>query len=70
MLVAQACMNMRPDLYRAVVLNVPFLDVLTSLLDENLPLSVTDHLEFGNPALDEKIYKLIHSYSPYENLSH
>lgn len=70
MLIAQACMNMHPELFRAVVLNVPFLDVLTTLLDESLPLSVTDHLEFGNPALDEKLYQLIHSYSPYENLSH
>jgi len=68
LLVAQS-MNMRPDLYRAVILNVPFLDVLGSLLDETLPLTLTDHLEFGNPIDDEEIYKLIASYSPYENLS-
>lgn len=38
-LVAQSCLNMRPDLFRACILNVPFLDVLNSLLDESLPLS-------------------------------
>ena len=68
MLVAQ-CINMRPELYRAAILNVPFLDPLGCLLDEELPLTVTDHCEFGNPIVDEQIYKLISSYSPYENLS-
>jgi len=48
-LVAQACLNMRPELYKAVVMEVPFCDVLTCLLDESLPLTLTDHLEFGNP---------------------
>ncbi len=60
---------MKPDLFRATVLNVPFLDVLSNLLEEDLPLSKTDHLEFGDPINDEKIYRLIHSYSPYDNLS-
>ena len=69
LLVAQACMNMRPELYRAVILNVPFLDVLGCLLDETLPLTVTDHCEFGNPIEDEESYRTIASYSPYENLS-
>jgi len=62
-------MNMHPELFRACVLNVPFLDVLSSLSDDTLPLAVTDHLEFGNPIEDEKLYKLINSYSPYENLT-
>ena len=68
-LVAQACLNMRPDLFRACILNVPFLDVLNSLLDPSLPLSATDYLELGNPIEDEKIYQLINSYCPYQNLS-
>ena len=64
-LVAQACLNMRPDLFRACILNVPFLDVLNSLLEDSLPLSETDYLELGNPITDEKIYQLINSYCPY-----
>jgi oligopeptidase B len=68
-LVAGACLNMRPELYRAVILNVPFLDVLTTLLEKDLPLTETDRLEFGNPEVSKQIYSLIHSYSPYENLS-
>lgn len=68
-LVAQACYNMNPELFRACVLNVPFLDVLSTLLDDTLPLTATDHLELGNPLTDEKAYSLISSYSPYENLA-
>jgi oligopeptidase B len=60
---------MRPELYKAVIMKVPFVDVLGGLLDESLPLALTDHCEFGNPIVDEEIYKLIASYSPYENLS-
>lgn len=56
-LVAQACLNMRPELFKACILEVPFVDVLTSLLDETLPLTLTDHLEFGNPIEDSRIYE-------------
>ena len=59
---------MRPELFKAVVLNVPFLDILTELCDSNLPLTISDFDEFGNPNEDAKIYDLIASYSPYENL--
>jgi len=51
-LVAHTALNLRPDLFKACILEVPFLDVLTCLLDETLPLTVTDHLEFGNPITD------------------
>lgn len=61
-------MNMCPELFRACILNVPFLDITSTLLDDSLPLTTTDHLEFGNPITDEKVYQLINSYSPYENL--
>lgn len=63
-------MNLRPDLFRACVLNVPFLDVLTTLLDESLPLTIPDHLEFGNPIESENDYWNIKGFSPYENLQH
>ena len=59
---------MHPELFRACVLNVPFLDVVSTLLDDTLPLTATDHLEFGELCEDEKLYKLINSFSPYENL--
>ena len=68
-LVAHSCLNMRPELFRACVLNVPFLDVLDSLLDDSLPLSATDYLEFGNPLTSPAFYSLINSYCPYQNLS-
>ncbi len=69
MLVAQACLNMRPELFRACILDVNFLDVLSCLLDPDLPLAKTDYLEFGDPLNDAKIYELISSYSPYDNLT-
>lgn len=58
---------MRPDLWKSAILLSPFLDVLGSLLDENLPLTKSDYLEFGNPN-DKKIFDSILSYSPYENI--
>lgn len=60
---------MAPELFRAVILNVPFVDIVSTLLDDSLPLTATDHKEYGNPITDEQIYKLQCSYSPYENLS-
>jgi len=56
-LIAQTCMNMRPEMFKACILEVPFLDIITCLLDEKLPLTLTDHLEFGNPIIDSKIFE-------------
>lgn len=67
MLVAHA-INLKPELYRAAILKVPFLDVVNTLEDKTLPLTITDYLEFGNPFESEDYYKIIHSYSPYENI--
>lgn len=53
-----------------MILNVPFLDVLTTLLEEELPLTATDRLEFGNPEKSLEMYNLIKGISPYDNLSH
>lgn len=60
--------NMRPDLWRAAVLVVPFVDVLNTMLDESLPLTVIEYDEWGNPA-DRKFYEYIYSYSPYDNIA-
>ncbi|MBI4445017.1 MAG: S9 family peptidase [Acidobacteria bacterium] len=62
-----AVLNMRPDLPRVVVAKVPFVDVVNTLLDENLPLTVTEFEEWGNPK-KQKHYQYIKSYSPYDNI--
>jgi oligopeptidase B len=62
-----AVTNMRPDLFRAVVTQVPFVDVVSTMLDKSLPLTVQEYLEWGNPN-EEKYYRYIRSYSPYDNL--
>jgi len=64
-----AVTNMRPDLWRAVVAHVPFVDVLTTMLDDTLPLTPIEWPEWGNPILDKKAYDYIQSYSPYDQVS-
>jgi len=59
--------NMRPELFKAVVTQVPFVDVITTMLDASLPLTVGEYLEWGNPN-EERAYKYMRSYSPYDNL--
>jgi oligopeptidase B len=63
-----AVTNMRPDLFRAVVAEVPFVDVLTTILDESLPLTVIEWEEWGDPVADPEVYFYIKSYSPYDNV--
>lgn len=61
--------NWRPELFRAVVAQVPFVDVVNTMLDESLPLTVGEYEEWGNP--NEKTdYDYIRSYSPYDNVTH
>jgi oligopeptidase B len=62
-----AVTNMKPGLFKAVVSQVPFVDVLTTMLDPSLPLTVGEYLEWGNPN-EERYYKYMRSYSPYDNL--
>jgi oligopeptidase B len=62
-----AVLNMRPDLFRAVVAQVPFVDVLTTMQDESLPLTVTEWDEWGNPN-DPATYAVMRQYSPYDNV--
>ncbi len=62
-----AVTNMRPDLFGAVIAKVPFVDVLSTMMDSTLPLTVGEYEEWGNPA-DEKAYRYMRSYSPYDNV--
>ena len=62
-----AVTNMRPDLFKVVVSHVPFVDVINTMLDESLPLTVGEFEEWGNPKSVEE-YRYIRSYSPYENV--
>ncbi len=66
-LLVAAATNLRPDLFRAVVAEVPFVDVVNTMLDESLPLTVGEYLEWGNPK-EPHHYAVIRSYSPYDNL--
>jgi oligopeptidase B len=59
--------NERPDLFRAIVSKVPFVDVINSMLDETLPLTVGEFEEWGNPKKKDE-YDTIKSYCPYTNL--
>ena len=63
-----AVVNMRPDLFHGVVAQVPFVDVLTTMLDESIPLTTGEYDEWGNPN-DAGDYAYIRSYSPYDNMA-
>jgi oligopeptidase B len=62
-----AVTNLRPDLFRAVVSHVPFVDVMNTMLDASLPLTVPEYEEWGNPNEAEYFHYML-SYSPYDNL--
>lgn len=62
-----AVVNMRPDLWNGVVAAVPFVDVVSTMLDESIPLTTGEFDEWGNPK-DEEYYHYIKSYSPYDNV--
>ena len=59
--------NMRPDLFHGMVAQVPFVDVLTTMLDDSIPLTTGEYDEWGNPN-DKQYYDYIKSYSPYDNI--
>ena len=63
-----AVVNLRPDLFRAVVADVPFVDVVNTMLDASLPLTVIEYDEWGDPN-DPAVYEYIRRYSPYDNVS-
>lgn len=64
-----AVTNMRPELFAAVVADVPFVDVVNTMLDPTLPLTVIEYDEWGNPTADESAYRYMLSYSPYDNVA-
>lgn len=63
-----AIINLRPDLYRGVVAAVPFVDVVTTMLDETIPLTTGEFEEWGNPK-NKDSYEYMLSYSPYDNVT-
>lgn len=63
-----AVTNMRPDLFKAVIAEVPFVDVINTMLDESLPLTVAEFEEWGNPKKKDE-YEYMMQYSPYDNIA-
>ena len=66
-LLVGAVSNMRPDLFKAVVSQVPFVDVLNTMLDATLPLTTSEYIEWGNPN-EKAAYEYMKKYSPYDNI--
>jgi len=62
-----ACINLRPELYKGVIAAVPFVDVVTTMLDESIPLTTFEFDEWGNPK-NEKYYHYMLAYSPYDQV--
>lgn len=64
-----AVINMRPELYKGILAAVPFVDVVTTMLDDSIPLTTQEYDEWGNPN-DPEYYQYMLSYSPYDNIVH
>ncbi len=62
-----AVVNLRPDLFKAVIARVPFVDVLNSMSDASLPLTTSEYIEWGNPIIKDE-YDYMRTYSPYDNV--
>ena len=62
-----AVVNMRPDLYKAAIAAVPFVDVVNTMLDASLPLTTSEYIEWGNPN-EKAAFDYMIKYSPYDNI--
>jgi oligopeptidase B len=62
-----AAANMRPELFKAVVAQVPFVDVMNTMLDASLPLTTSEYIEWGNPN-EKQAFDYMMQYSPYDNV--
>jgi oligopeptidase B len=62
-----AVVNMRPDIFKGVIAQVPWVDVITTMLDDSIPLTTSEYDEWGNPN-DKEYYDYMLSYSPYDNV--
>lgn len=63
-----AVLNIRPDVAKCAIVEVPFVDVINTMLDPNLPLTVQEYLEWGNPNVKDE-YEVLKSYCPYTNMA-
>jgi oligopeptidase B len=63
-----AIVNMEPNLYKGIISNVPFVDVITTMSDPSIPLTTGEYSEWGNPDIKEE-FEYIMQYSPYDNIS-
>jgi oligopeptidase B len=67
-LLVAAAVNLRPALFKAVLADVPFVDVVNTMLDESIPLTTGEFIEWGNPKIEAQ-YRWLRAYSPYDNLA-
>jgi oligopeptidase B len=67
-LLVGAALNLRPDLFGAAIMEVPFLDVVTTMQDDSLPLTIGEYEEWGNPTIRAEYHRLL-AYSPYDNVT-
>jgi len=68
-LIVGVCINHEPELYKSVVAEVPFVDVVATMLDTDLALTVTEWEEWGDPGSDQNAHELMSSYCPYDNVA-